>query len=323
MSLTNAPISLSTCVEAKGVVMVECMEHVDCPVCGLPPQVRRMSDADSARYVRCSACRTVYASPRSSRAERFAWLHETFGLGPYSLELADNRKEVLSAEAALIKKEKCAGKLLDIGCSTGMMFEYFSGSDWQLFGTEISPSAGDHASKTYNAQVHAGLLETAGFPDNYFDVVTMIDVFYYIDDPLAELLRIERLIRPDGLLAIEIPGQSYMISRSRGPLCLLMNGKWTRLKADSSYVNWYTCHSLEQLLRRSGFEAIRWEVVDSGSSFGIARLISGKYDAAVRRLGKRWPYFLNWAPKYLCFSGPGRKLLSVRNAPGKRRPAVP
>jgi SAM-dependent methyltransferase/GNAT superfamily N-acetyltransferase len=250
-------------------------------------------------------------------------LEETFSVSADTSVYTEGRKVTLSCEAEIIKAIKPEGKILDIGCCTGAMFEYFSGPSWQRYGVELSPSAAAYAAKTYEARVHTGTLQTAGFQDNYFDVITMIDMFYYVDDPQSELLNVARSIRPDGLLAIEIPGQAYMLSRSRGPLCLLSSGKWSRLTSDSSYLFWYTPRSLDRLLGKCGFKSTRWEVIASPSNFRGGSMLN-LYDSVSRRAAKRWSYLLTWAPKYLCIAVPERslpekKVLSIAGPSGNKK----
>jgi len=54
-----------------------------------------------------------------------------------------------------------------------------------------------------------GTIHDAAFADESFDLVTMIDMLYYLDDPRADLDRVVRLLKPGGCLAIEVTGEAY------------------------------------------------------------------------------------------------------------------
>lgn len=276
------------------------LEYVRCPTCESAPSILWMKNG-LTKYIRCLDCGTIFASPRLPRASRFAWLEETFSASPNTFMYTQSRQSALNSEAEIIKSMKQEGRLLDIGCCTGGLFEFFKGQGWHLHGVEISPSSANYAAKNYKVKVHSGTLETATFPHGYFDVITMIDMFYYVDDPRSELTRISRLLRPDGLLAIEIPGQSYMMSRSRGPLCFLSSGKWSRVSSSSSYLFWYTPKSLDRLLNKCGFKAIKWEPIVASSSLKSGKMLNF-YDSVTRRAAKRCTFFLSWASKYLCLA---------------------
>ena len=89
----------------------------------------------------------------------------------------------------------------------------------------------------------------------------MIEMFYYLDDPLAEIMEVKRILKPGGIVAIEIPGQAYMFFRSRGLIALLMEGIWCRLSSELHYVYWFNPTGLRQLLEKSGFKPIAWRMV--------------------------------------------------------------
>ncbi len=149
-------------------------------------------------------------------------------------------------------------------------------------------------------------------------------MFYYVNDPQSELLEIARLIRPDGMLAIEIPGQAYMLSRSRGPLCFLSSGKWSRLASNSSYLFWYTPKSLDRLLDKCGFKSVKWEAIASPYCFKPGKVLN-VYGSVSRKAAKRWNYLLTWAPKYLCLAVPDRSLpeqniLYIAGSSGNKQP---
>jgi SAM-dependent methyltransferase len=159
----------------------------------------------------------------------------------------------LAQEATILKSHITSGRLLDIGCDLGDLFNWFPDPIWQRFGVELSPSAAAYARKTYDAQVFTGTVREAALPNAFFDLVTMIDMLYYVDDPRADLEEVKRIIKPGGLLAIEISGQGYQLMRSRGFLCWLLDHRWTRLNTDSSYLYWFSPKGLEKLLGNCGF----------------------------------------------------------------------
>jgi SAM-dependent methyltransferase len=275
------------------------IEHVNCPVCDTDDHVVWMEDGKPTRYVRCRTCRTVYASPRASKAVRYAWLDTTFGYGENALQNSKNRQPVLAQEASILQNYLNGGRLLDVGCDLGDFFKWFHNPQWQRFGVEISPSAAAYAGKTYSAQVFTGTLRESAFPNAFFDLVTMLDMLYYVDNPRADLEEVSRILKPGGLLAIELAGQTYQLLRSRGLLCLLLDHRWTRLHTDSSYLYWFNPEGLKKLLKNCGFKVIDVNVVGSPTSPSLIRnYIADVYQAIITitaRMSIRW---LTCGPKY-------------------------
>lgn len=279
------------------------IEYINCPVCETDDSVVWMEDGKPTRYVRCRTCRTVYASPRASKSVRYAWLDTTFGYGQNALQNSKSRQPVLAQEAAILQSHITGGRFLDIGCDLGDLFNWFQSREWQRFGIELSPSAAAYANKTYDAQVFTGTVREASFQNGFFDLVTMLDMLYYVDDPRADLEEVSRILKPGGLLAIEIAGQTYQLLRSRGMLCWLLDHRWTRLHTDSSYLYWFNPSGLQRLLEKCGFRVVDWYVIPSPKSFNWAiDLLANTYAYILSILVRLSSRTLTFSPKYLCLA---------------------
>lgn len=279
------------------------LEHVDCPVCG-PSQTRVwLNDGRPTRYIRCIGCGTVFSSPRLPYSQRHSWLDETFSLVGDIFSLTDSRLPALRHEADLIQAAVKKGRILDIGCSIGAFLNMFQQPSWERFGVELSHSAADYAIRNFHIQVHKGLLTSANYPGNFFDVVTLIDTLYYLDDPLAELREIHRILQPGGILAIEISGQAYMLWRNYGLISWLLDRRWSRASTDSSYIFWFNPLGLKRLLKKTGFDLADWHVVPSPShSNKLLNLVTQLHFNMALQLARFSFRTLTWAPKYLCLA---------------------
>lgn len=276
------------------------VEIVNCPICDSAPTKVWLDDGKPTRYVRCLGCGTVYASPRAPHSIRYDWLDKQFGFSENAFSNAESRRSALEREAAIVKHFVKSGSILDIGCDIGILFEWFMESNWQRFGVELSPSAAKYAAENYTAQVVSGTIRQAAFPSNSFDIVTMIDMFYYVDDPCGELREVARITKPGGILAIEIPGREYQLQRSRGIICWILERRKTRLRTDSPYLFWFGSRELWQLLRNNGFSVIATYAIGSHNS---TRTWFNALEAAychIVDIASRVHYrFLDWSPKYL------------------------
>ena len=279
------------------------VEYVDCPICDSASNVVWLDDGKLTRYVRCTGCGTVYASPRASRQSRYAWLDEAFSLSSDVFALMAPRRPALEREARFIQQYIKGGRMLDVGCSIGTFFEFFPPPQWERYGVELSPSAAAYAAETYSSHVHAGNLASAQYSDGYFDLASVIDTLYYLDDPVAELREIRRVLKPDGLLAIEIPEQAYILHRNYGLLPLIIDRRWSRAGSNSSYIFWFSPSGLSRLLAKCGFQPIAWHAVPSPRhSNRLVNAVSDAYLATLNVLIRLSPKALTWSPKYLCLA---------------------
>lgn len=279
------------------------IEVVDCSVCGKAPFNIFMEDAGPTRYLRCLSCRTIYASPRSTWASRYSWLKSDYGVSNEQKYNSQIRKPVLAMEASLIHKYQSSGKILDIGCSLGDFFEMFPSPTWERHGVELALSAAAFAREKFSAKVEVGTLKATNFPDNFFDVVTLIDMIYYIDNPKEDLREIFRITKIGGVLAIEMPGQSYMMIRLRGLVPLLFNRKWNLLQPSSTYINWYSPQGIERLLKEHGFNILDWKVLASPlQETGFRSFLTYGHLVVMEFLSRLSFSTLSFAPKYFCIA---------------------
>jgi ubiquinone/menaquinone biosynthesis C-methylase UbiE len=281
------------------------LENVDCPVCGPSKTTIWLNDHKITRYVRCTQCGTVFSSPRLTQNARHARTDAAWSYSPELLSFEAHRRSALKKEAEFIQGHIQAGKLLDVGCSSGDFFDFFPESQWEKYGVELSSSAAAYAASVHSARVVAGTLQSANWTAEYFDLVSMIDMFYYVDDPKSELIEAWRILKPTGLLAIEITGQAYMFFRSRGVIAFLMEGQWCRLRSDS-HLFWFNPTGLHDLLKIVGFSPIAWSVVPGPTRVNrFSNFISSTYFRVYSILAGQSMKMLNWAPKYICLAQRG------------------
>jgi 2-polyprenyl-3-methyl-5-hydroxy-6-metoxy-1,4-benzoquinol methylase len=95
------------------------------------------------------------------------------------------------------------GRLLDVGCAAGFFLQVGVRNGWEVYGVEPSVCMADYARLQSGLNVFRGTVKEAGFPAGHFDVVTMWDVLEHMVDPRAELLEIQRVLKPEGLLVLE------------------------------------------------------------------------------------------------------------------------
>ncbi|MEM7034122.1 MAG: class I SAM-dependent methyltransferase, partial [Chloroflexota bacterium] len=98
-----------------------------------------------------------------------------------------------------------SGRILDVGCSSGLFLQALQQfGDWETHGIEVNKEMAQLARQN-GAQVVEDDLSAAGYPDAYFDVVTLWDVFEHVHDPKMTMQEIVRILKPGGTLFISVP----------------------------------------------------------------------------------------------------------------------
>jgi 2-polyprenyl-3-methyl-5-hydroxy-6-metoxy-1,4-benzoquinol methylase len=139
------------------------------------------------------------------------------------------------------------GRLLDIGSYMGLFLQAASRRGWDVRGIEPDHEAWTHATETLGLDVSLGTLETCPQPEGAFDAVTMLQVLEHVADPRSTLAVVRTLLRPGGVLVVEVPNIDCW------PVKLL--GRRHRHFAKHHFT-FFSPRTLTQLLRESGFDVV-------------------------------------------------------------------
>lgn len=141
-------------------------------------------------------------------------------------------------------------RLLDVGCGAGYFLDAARAAGWDVAGVELSDAAATAARSELGLDVFTGALAEAGFPPGNFDLITMFEVLEHMRDPGAALSEAQRLLRPGGLLAVEVPNDmdAYRTALARA------DQRWWVIPPVHLY--YFNASSLSRWLLMSGFEPI-------------------------------------------------------------------
>ena len=103
------------------------------------------------------------------------------------------------AVTKVIQELPPGSRILDFGCSTGRLLASFTAIH-KCFGFDLNQAAGRQAHE--KGLYVLSETELASARDESFDVVTLVDVFEHLIDPVPLLRRLVALIKPDGLLIL-------------------------------------------------------------------------------------------------------------------------
>ncbi len=103
------------------------------------------------------------------------------------------------------------GKLLDIGCGTGLFVERYIEAGGSAIGLDISRKMIEQARRRCVACDYTiGTGEKIPFCDNSFDAVSSLLVFSYIKDPETMLNEAYRVLKPGGKIAVCTLGKKLL-----------------------------------------------------------------------------------------------------------------
>ncbi len=229
---------------------------IHCPTCG-PGDRRPFVECNGLPIVKCVRCGLLFvgeAPPVEQTREFFRAEHITDKESTQK-HYIDWRKDSLAREAAMIRKlYPEGGRLLDVGAASGFFLHQFRNQpQWQVEGIEPSSVSAEYARRHFGLRIHNGFLQDAAFQAGTFDVVTSLDSFTCHREPAADLQEMYRILKPGGLLAIEIGGLNFRLLKDTGIVCRVLYGQAARLNAGVNYF-YYNRSTLTKLAAAHGFQ---------------------------------------------------------------------
>jgi len=153
------------------------------------------------------------------------------------------------------------GKLLDIGCGTGLFVERYIEAGGNAIGLDISRKMIEQARRRCRTCDYTiGIGEKIPFYDNSFDAVSSLLVFSYVKDPGSMMNEAYRVLKPGGSIAICTLGKKLL---TRGIPAIYqigenMNVKHVVMKDFGEH--YYDEKEMDGLFTRAGFTdiEIKW-----------------------------------------------------------------
>lgn len=237
-------------------------EFVKCNLCGeqtatiVYAHVARIDTSDT-QVVQCNHCGLVYLNPRLKRlADNFTMdegylrqfylpYYQKIGLLTATGMLeAENNHGFHLGYLTKLEGYRMTNRLLDVGCAIGLFLAAAKSDGWECFGVDPSGPLSAYGRQQLGVNVQHGELKAMAFPKHYFDVVTLWNVTEHLLDPTSVLQEIFRIVRPGGLVIVQVPNWND-IARD------FLGTKWDMFVTDHFY--YFTPATLRKLLTGVGF----------------------------------------------------------------------
>lgn len=123
----------------------------------------------------------------------------------------------------IIERFLKTGKVLEVGCSTGLMLSLLKKKGWEVQGIEISKKAASVAIKR-GVKVSTIPFEKINEMGK-FDLIVFNHTLEHLKDPISTLKKAKKLLKPKGLLYIDLPNFESLSAK-------VWKGRWNLLLPD-------------------------------------------------------------------------------------------
>src|SRR5215213_10259306 len=151
------------------------------------------------------------------------------------------RRRIIQSLVEKISTTLKTEKILDVGCGTGANLKMLAAYG-KAEGVDISPQAVDFCRQRGLDSVKLGAIEQLPYEDGSFELVTALDVIEHLDDDVAGLREMRRVLRRDGRLLLFVPAFMFL---------------WGVQDDVSNHRRRYTLPSLLRAVEAAGF-SIEW-----------------------------------------------------------------
>ncbi len=203
------------------------VERPRCPLCGEnAPRPLFRPRRSPGPVVQCRHCGLVYVFPieqdgaiirgpvvpqgrtdllTGCNLEALAGCWELRYLPEREAEWPAIRRNAENALRRLERHRPPPGRLLDLGCGWGHFLTVAREHGWEPYGVEPLAGHALYARARTGATVVTDVLREDTFPPAFFDAVTAFQVFEHLPDPAGDLERLHRMLKPGGVILIEVP----------------------------------------------------------------------------------------------------------------------
>lgn len=247
------------------------IEVTSCLVCGsrdyrdFASGIKHLNLLPPLGVVRCKSCGLLFLNPRpSSHARQEIWTgQKPEGLEAYLDNLANygavtkSRLPMFEKRVAQIRSTYFPSgriKVLDIGASSGEFLEAARNAGWEVYGVEPSAEGVDKA-REKGLNVIQSPAESLPFQDNTFDFVHSNHVFEHLSDPLMAAKEAWRVLKPGGVIFIEVPNQFDNIQFFRYRLMGQIPIRQRNVRSIHHLV-FFSRRTLRRLLSQVGFKDV-------------------------------------------------------------------
>ena len=225
------------------------MTPTTCWICGGATCPTALLDPFS--FVECAACGFVFCPELDQDATR-----AIYEGGDYQQRLehvdegltADRMRNAESRLRWVLEVAPATGRLLDIGAAAGAFVAAAGSNEFDAFGIEPSPEFAHFAREHLGLDVRDGRLEDLVGLDTSIDVITMWHVLEHIPQPVRALETAHRLLKPGGLLILEVPNADSIMAHRLGLA-------WTG-SDPAVHVSQFTRSTLAAALAAAHFEVV-------------------------------------------------------------------
>ena len=228
-------------------------DFVNCLLCGKPMRVyvSIWGYGGYIRILKCPHCGHIINKPLKTEIDPKDYYDSEYFLGGNPYHYTDERDEVIirkiEDKRRIVNIIKIMGwnnktyfpNMLDVGPGLGNLIKTAENFGFNAFGIDISKYVSEKGYKTA-----LGNIEVYN-PPHKLDIITMIEVFEHLENPIFALKNCYRILEENGLLVIQTANMGSWARRLEGKRCRYFL---------PGHLHYFNLKNLKRILKESGFK---------------------------------------------------------------------
>jgi len=248
-----------------------------CPICSSNNLKEYMQTKDffftqeDFTLSKCKDCNFVFTNPIPLNLGKYYetpdYLSHNTGDNGIMGSLYSKLRDInIKRKFKLVTKYSAKGNILDIGCGTGELLNFFKINNWSVTGIEPNQSARIFANSKYKIDVgEEEMLDK--FTPNNFDIISMWHVLEHVPDLNNRLSQIKKLLKKDGTIFIALPNLN-------SPDAKKYKEYWSAIDAPRHLYH-FTQQTFESLISKHNMKLVHAEPMKFDSFY--VSMLSEKY----------------------------------------------
>ena len=195
------------------------METVSCPICGKEDYKfhEKIGYKHKFQYVKCKNCTNVFLNPRPAYDQDYLdTAYSVYGMDSLHVkhegQLSNQEEESVRRYEIVVKyledNYNKKGKILDLGCGTGLFLLSAKRRGWDTYGIDISEPMTTFARESFGIPTQAGQFQDLDLTEwGKFDVIYCSHVIEHIPNPNEWMQVFRKHLKDDGVLVLNVPNQ--------------------------------------------------------------------------------------------------------------------
>ena len=123
----------------------------------------------------------------------------------HTINVRDKKFDYNYNMTASVRRENPAGRILEVGCFTGLFLTYFDQKKYSCVGLDLNNTLLSYGKKHYKLDLRYGTIFDFKFRDSEFGLIIFHQLLEHLNNPIEFFTEVKRILKPSGYITLSVP----------------------------------------------------------------------------------------------------------------------